>query len=309
MEMVPVLLILSLIIFALLRLLPGDPVVAFIGQEESGQLTAEQRTAIRHQLGVDRPLPVQYATWLRDIVTGDWGRSNISRQPVSLLIKQRLGATVQLALAAWVVALAVGIPIGVLSALRRNSWLDVGITVGALTGIAIPNFLLGLLLMIVFGVYLGLLPVSGFVSFTDDPIDALRHLALPTIALATGLMASIIRQTRSAMLETLNEDYIRTAHAKGLSSTSVIVRHALKNAMLPIVTIAGLQIGNLASGTIIIETVFSIPGMGRLIINAVINQDYGTVQTLVVILAVFTITANLAADIMYGYLDPRIKLA
>ena len=143
----------------------------------------------------------------------------------------------------------------------------------------------------------------------DDPVDALRHLALPTVALATGLMASIIRQTRSAMLETLNEDYIRTARAKGLSNGRVIVRHALKNAMLPVVTIAGLQIGNLASGTIIIETVFAIPGMGRLIINSVITQDFNTVQVLVVILAVFTITANLAADVMYGYLDPRIKLA
>lgn len=309
MEMVPVLLILSLIIFALLRLLPGDPVVAFIGEEESGQLDDEQRAAIRHLLGIDRPLPIQYTTWLRDLVIGDWGRSSIARQPIALLIKQRLGATVQLALFAWVVALVIGIPIGVLSALRRNSWLDVGITVGALTGIAIPNFLLGLLLMIVFGVYLGLLPVSGFVSVMDDPVDALRHLALPTVALATGLMASIIRQTRSAMLETLNEDYIRTARAKGLSNGRVIVRHALKNAMLPVVTIAGLQIGNLASGTIIIETVFAIPGMGRLIINSVITQDFNTVQVLVVILAVFTITANLAADVMYGYLDPRIKLA
>jgi peptide/nickel transport system permease protein len=307
-EMIPALLILSIIVFVLLRLLPGDPVGALLGQE-SGTIDAEQRAAIERSLGLDRPLPVQYGLWLRDLVTGDWGRSLVARQPVSTLIEQRLGVTLQLATFAWVVALLLGVPIGVASALRRNSWFDVAITTSALAGIATPNFLLGLLLIVVFGVYLQVLPTNGFVSFAEDPVGALRHVALPTVALATGLMASIIRQTRSAVLEVMNEDYIRTARAKGLSSSRVILRHVLKNALLPVVTVAGLQIGNLASGTIIVETMFSIPGMGRLTIDAVLTQDYQTVQVIVVVLAVFTILANLAADLAYVYLDPRIRLA
>jgi peptide/nickel transport system permease protein len=307
-EMVPVILLLSIIVFGILRLLPGDPVAALIG-EEAGTLNAEQRAEIEKSRGLDRPLVIQYTTWLVDLVRGDWGRSQRGRQPVATLIKQRLGITLQLATFAWVVGLATGISVGVISALRRNSWLDVAITVLALAGIATPNFLLGLLLIVFFGVYLHVLPVSGFVSFTEDPLQALRHVALPTVALATGLMASISRQTRSAMLEVMNEDYIRTARAKGLNGSRVVMRHALKNALLPVVTIAGLQIGNLASGTIIVETIFSIPGMGRLTIDAVLLQDYQTVQVIVVILAAFTILANLLADLTYVYLDPRIRLS
>jgi peptide/nickel transport system permease protein len=307
-EMIPVLVILSIVVFAILRILPGDPVAALIG-EESGSLSPEQRAALERELGLDEPLPIQYLEWASDIVRGDWGRSLISRQPVADLIKQRLSVTLQLAAFAWVIGLALGLPIGVISALKRNSWADVGINVAALAGLATPNFLLGLLLIVVFAVYLGWLPSSGFVSFRENPNEAVRHLLLPTVALATGLMASIIRQTRSAMLEVMGEDYIRTARAKGLSNGRVIFRHALKNALLPVVTIAGLQVGNLASGTIIVETMFAIPGMGRLTIDAILISDFSTVQIIVLILAVFTMVANLIADLLYVQFDPRIRLA
>ncbi len=306
-EMIPVLIILSLIVFVILRLLPGDSVTALLGQE-AGSISDEQRAAIERNLGLDRSIPEQYARWVSDLVQGDWGRSLISRQTVSSLIGDRLVVTMQLATLSWLLALAIGIPIGVLSALRRNSWLDVGINVGALAGVATPNFLLGLLLIVVLSVYLGLLPASGFVSLADDPVEALRRMAMPVVALATSLMASIVRQTRSAMLEVMNEDYIRTARAKGLSNSHVVFRHALKNALLPVVTIAGLQVGQLASGTIIVETMFAIPGMGRLTIDAILLRDFATVQVIVLVLAVTTMAANLVADLMYVVLDPRIKL-
>lgn len=307
-EMVPVIVILSMIVFVVLRVLPGDPVAALLG-EEAGSLSPEQRKAVEKDLGVDRPIPVQYVNWVVDLVQGDWGKTLISRQPVVQVIRERLSTTLQLAFLAWVIGLAVGIPIGVISAVRRNSWLDVGITIGALAGLATPNFLLGLLLIIVFGVYLHVLPTSGFVPLTEDPIAAMRHLMLPTLALATGLMASIVRQTRSAMLEVLNEDYIRTARAKGLANLRVVLGHGLKNAMLPVVTVAGLQVGNLASGTIIVETMFAIPGMGRLTIDAILISDFATVQVIVLFVALFTMFANLLSDIVYVRLDPRIRLA
>ncbi len=307
-EMIPVLVILSMIVFVVLRILPGDPVAALLG-EEAGSLSPEQRRAVEKDLGVDKAIPVQYVVWVADLARGDWGNTLISRQPVVQIIRERLSTTLQLAFFAWVLGLAIGIPIGVLSAVRRNSWLDVGITVGALAGLATPNFLLGLLLIIVFGVYLHALPTSGFVPLSEDPIEAFRHLLLPTVALATGLMASIVRQTRSAMLEVLNEDYIRTARAKGLANTRVVLGHGLKNAMLPVVTVAGLQVGNLASGTIIVETMFAIPGMGRLTIDSILVSDFATVQVIVLFVALFTMVANLLSDVVYVRLDPRIRLA
>ncbi len=306
-EIVPVLLILSVFLFALLRVLPGDPLTAFVGTE-SGALDPQQRDALRQRLGLNDPLPMQYLHWLADVARGDWGRSLIGRQPVADLIRDRLSVTLQLGGLAWVLAVTMGIPIGVMSALRRNTWLDVWITAAALSGIAVPNFVLGLLLIVLFGVYLQLLPTTGFVPLTQEPLEALRHLILPAIALGTGFMATIIRQTRSAMLEVLREDYIRTATAKGLPRWQVLWRHALRNAMLPVITVAGIQIGHLASGAIVTETLFGLPGVGRLVADAVLRNDYQTVQMTVLVLALFTIVANLVADIGYKMLDPRIRL-
>jgi peptide/nickel transport system permease protein len=306
-QMAPVLLILSMIMFVMLRVLPGDPLSAFAGTD-AGKLAPEQQAALREQLGLNDPLPVQYVNWLTDLLRGDWGRTLVGRQPIDTVIKNRLAVTLQLGVFAWLLAITLGIPIGILSALRRNSWLDAGITSGALAGIAMPSFVLGLLLIIVFGVYLNVLPTTGYVPFNRNPVDALRHLLLPAVALAVGLMATIVRQTRSSILEVMREDYIRTATAKGLRRRRVIWGHAVRNAMLPVVTIAGIQVGHLASGTIITETLFGLPGIGRLAADSVIRHDTRTVQMVMLVLATSVLFANLITDLLYRYLDPRIRL-
>lgn len=306
-EMVPTLLILSMIVFGVMHLVPGDPILAIFGSE-AGSPDAGQRAALEHQLGLDRPLPVQYAHWLANTLHGDWGKSIVSRQPVASLIGSHLGVTAQIALGAWLLALVLGIPVGVLSAVKRNSWTDVVINITALSGVAIPDFLLALALIVVFSVQLGWLPPTGIVSLRDDPVGALQHLALPVIALSTGLMASLVRQTRSAMLEVLSQDYVRTARSKGLANHAVIVRHALSNALIPIITVAALQLRFVLSGTIIIETMFAIPGLGRLTIESVVGKDYPVIQILVLLIGLFTITSSLAADLLYARADPRIRL-
>lgn len=306
--MVPVLLIMSLMIFFILRVLPGDPISAFIGQDAAGS-TPEQRAALAEELGLDRSVLTQYRIWLGDLLQGDWGRSLISRQPVGALVGARLQITVQFAFLAWCLAVMLGIPLGIVSALRRNSWLDVGVNFGALAGLATPNFVLGLGMIIIFAVYLKVLPTNGYVPLTTNPGEAIRHMIMPIIALSTGELASLTRQTRSAMLEVMNEDYIRTARAKGLSNRRVLLGHALKNAMLPVVTVSGLQLGRLASGAIIVESMFSIPGMGRLTIDAIRQHDFNTIQIVVLTAAIFTMVANLLADLAYVVLDPRIRLA
>jgi peptide/nickel transport system permease protein len=305
--MAPVLLILSIIVFVMLRVLPGDPLVAFAGSD-AGRLAPEQRAALKESLGLNDPLPVQYLNWLGDTVRGEWGRTLVGRQPLGDVIKDRLSVTLELGVFAWLLAMTVGIPTGILSALKRNSWLDVGITAAALAGIAVPNFVLGLLLIIFFGVYLDLLPTTGWVPLTEDPVGALQHLILPAVALGAAQMASIVRQTRSAMLEVLREDFIRTAVAKGLRRRGVIWRHAVRNAMLPLVTLAGIQVGHLASGAIVTETLFGLPGIGRLAADAVIRHDNRTVQLVVMLLATFVLLANLAADVLYRVVDPRIRM-
>lgn len=305
-ETIPLLVFLSMFVFVVLRVLPGDPLRAIIGDEIT-TLPDADKAVLMQQLGLDKPLYLQYVDWGGNLLTGDWGRSFISRRPVREAIAERIPVTLQIATLSWIVAVTLAIPIGVFSALKRNTWADAVVNVFALIGVATPNFLFGLLLILVLAVWLRLVPTNGFVSLTEDPIGALKYLVMPVAALATGTMASLVRQTRSAMLEVMNEDYIRTARAKGLAPRNVIMRHALKNALLPVVTVAGLQVGNLLSGTVIVETMFSIPGMGRLTVNAIYGQDYALVQILVLILAITHIVANLGADILYVQLDPRIK--
>ncbi|MGE0598971.1 MAG: ABC transporter permease [Dehalococcoidia bacterium] len=300
-------LLVTMFIFVLMRLLPGDPVRNLVSGGDNS-LTPEQIAAREHELGLDKSWPEQYVRWLGGVVSGDWGRSASGSAKITDQIKERLPVTLQLALLTWVVTVAAAIPIGVISALKRNSWLDVSITTGALAGLAAPNFVVALLLIIFFTLELHWLPARGYVSLLDNPVDSLRHFALPVITLATAGIAGIARQTRSAMLEVMKEDFIRTAKSKGLSSGTIIVRHALKNALLPIVTIMGLRFGTLVSGSIIIETVFGIPGMGSLTITAVRQSDYNTIQILVVIFAIMTICGNLLADFTYTRMDPRIRL-
>jgi peptide/nickel transport system permease protein len=246
--------------------------------------------------------------WLGGVLRGDWGRTASGSAKITDQIKERLPVTLQLALLTWVVTLVLAIPIGVLSAIKRNSWLDVSITTGALAGLAAPNFVVALMLIIFFTLELKWLPARGYVSFGDDPLEAVKHFTMPVITLSLAGIAGIARQTRSAMLEVMKEDYIRTARAKGLTGWSIISRHAMKNALLPIVTIMGLRFGGLISGSIIIESVFGLPGMGSLTITAVRQSDYNVIQILVMLFALMTISGNLIADIVYTRMDPRIRL-
>jgi peptide/nickel transport system permease protein len=307
-QIIPSVLILTLFMFVLMRVLPGDPVLNQ-AEESEEQLTDRQLEVLRHQLGLDQPLPEQYVRWLGGVLSGDWGRTITGRARITDVIKSRAPVTLQLALLTWAVTMVVAIPVGIASALKRNSWLDVTITTGALAGLATPNFVVALFMIIIFAVNLNWLPSRGYVPLNEDPIEALKHFAIPIFTLSTSGMAGIVRQTRSGMLEAMREDYVRTATAKGLTFRRIIGRHVLQNALLPIVTIAGLQIGGLISGSIIIETIFGIPGMGNLTIDAVLAQDYNMIQILVMLFAIATILGNLAADLAYTRMDPRIRLS
>jgi peptide/nickel transport system permease protein len=302
-HMIPVLLIVTLFVFSLLHLTPGDPAVTMLGQEA----TPEAVAALRARLGLDDPLPVQYVRWLFSAVQGDLGRSIHSNQPVTEAVLERLPVTVQLAVMSIIIALIIAIPVGIISAIRRNSFIDSGATTLALAGVAIPNFFLAVVLIYVFSVQLGLTRVSGYTPFTEDPLSNFGSMILPSITLGTALAAIIMRLTRSSLLEVLDEDYVRTARAKGLKQASVIRTHALKNALIPVVTIVGLQIGALLGGTVITETIFSLPGIGRLIVSSIFRRDFPLVQGAVLFVALAFLFTNLIVDLLYAYLDPRIR--
>lgn len=304
--LVPVVVIVSLVSFAFIHFLPGDPVVALIGPE-AGTASPEALEARRHELGLDRPLPVQYFNWVSDALQGDLGRSAVTHQPITEALADRFPVTVHLAIASFIVAVAIALPTGVISAYKRNTPVDRVLTVIALAGVAMPSFWLGILLILVFGVQLGWLPPSGFVTLTTDPIESLRHLILPAIALGTVQSAVIMRQVRSSLLEVFREDYVRTARAKGLSERSVTVRHALRNAMLPVVTVVGIQVSALLGGSVVTETVFAMPGMGRYAVDAIFIRDYPVVQAVVMVTALVVVLANLITDLSYAFLDPRIQ--
>lgn len=302
---IPVLILTSVIIFLLMRLLPGDPVVMLVGDHT--EMSEEALQQLRVQYGLDRPLPVQYLIWVENALTGDLGRSIHNRQPVWDVLAPRILPTAQIGLTAWFVAMILAIPLGALSATRLNSWVDWCGTVVALIGVAMPYFLLGGLLIYVVALKGGLLPVSGYVSPFDDFWQSLRTTVLPAITLNLALAAVITRQARSSFADVLSHPFIRTARAKGLSETSVIVRHAFRNAMLPIVTILGLQLGTLFSGAVVTETVFAIPGVGRLLVDSILSRDYPVVQAVVLFITLCVIFATLAVDVAYGLLDPRMR--
>jgi len=303
-QMIPVIILVTLGTFLLLYL-NADPVRATIGVGED--LTQEQVTAIRHELGFDKPIPVQYAVWLGKVVRGDLGRSNRTHQLITTELKTRLPVTLQLGLVAWLFGIVLAIPAGVLSATRRGTKLDILATVMTISGAAIPGFWLGIMLIMLFGVVLRWLPTNGFVSLFDNPAEGLKYLVLPAFSLGLAGAAMTMRQTRSAMLEVLAQDYIRTARAKGLSQRSVVWVHALKNALLPVITIMGLEIGRLLGGAVIIETLFAIPGMGRLIVQSIMDRDFPVIQACVLIVALAVLFSNLVTDLLYGYLNPKIR--
>jgi peptide/nickel transport system permease protein len=300
---IPVLLLVTAGVFALIHLTPGDPIDAMMAESVDDTVKRE----LRRDLGLDRPLYLQYATWMGRLLQGDLGHSIRNREPVIENVSRRIKPSLQLAGLAMAISLLVATPIGILSAARRNSTIDRVGTSFALFGICMPNFLIALLLIFLFGVTLRWLPISGYVDPMEEPWEGLRSLTLPAITLGLALAAVITRTLRSSMLEALSEDYIRTARAKGLSDGAVVRRHALKNALIPVVTVLGLQLGTLIGGAVITEYVFALPGVGRLVVDAVFARDYPLVQGVVLLIAVGFILSNLAVDLLYGFIDPRLR--
>ena len=301
---IPLLFLVSLVVFALVHALPGDPAVLFLGEEADPETLARFRV----RLGLDRPLVAQYAAWLGRALRGDLGRSLRTNQPVAEAILERLPVTLELLVAALSVSLAIAIPMGIVSAVKRNSGVDLVSTVFALVGFAMPGFWLGIILIYVFALLLRWLPPSGWVPLPASVPQNLLSLVLPAFTLGTALAALVTRQLRSGMLEVLRQDYVRTAQAKGLSERLVVGKHALKNALISVVTVVGLQLGGLLGNTIITETLFALPGVGRLMIDAIFSRDFFVVQGVILFLAVGYVLSNLLVDVLYSYLDPRIRL-
>lgn len=301
---VPTLFLASILVFSMQRLLPGDPALALAGEERDPEVIAY----IREKYHLNDPLPVQYFYWVTSAVRGDLGESIRTKEPVAGIILEKLPITIELAMLSMLVALLIAIPAGVVSALRKETVLDYIANAVALTGLSIPNFWLGIMLILLVSVQLGWLPASGYVSPAEDLGENLKRMVMPAFVLGTSLAAALMRQTRSAMLEVLRADYVRTARAKGLPERIVIYRHALRNALIPVVTLAGLQLGALLSGAVLTEQVFNIPGFGKLIVDAVFNRDYPVVQGVVLFTATAYILVNLLVDLTYALIDPRIRV-
>jgi peptide/nickel transport system permease protein len=300
---VPTLFFVSVMIFGLQQLLPGDPAIAMAGEERDPNVIAY----LRGKFHLDEPLPVRYGYWLKGVVQGDLGESVRIQRPVTELILEKLPVTLELAGIAMAIALIIGISAGIVSAVYKDTWIDYVANVLALWGLSTPNFWLGILLILFFAVRLGWFPASGYVSPFEDLGENLRSMILPAFVLGNALAAVLMRHTRSAMLQVLSSDYVRTARAKGLDERVVILRHALRNALIPVVTLTALQLGELLSGAVLTEQVFSIPGFGKLIVDAVFNRDYSVVQGVVLFTASAYILLNLLADVAYVLINPRMR--
>lgn len=323
--LVPVLLGVSVIVFLMITLTPGDPVQIMLGDSRS---SPEQEAALRHDMGLDRPLHERFALFVGNAARGEFGLSFFHRRPVIDVIGERLPATIELTLAALVLSLVIAIPLGVLAAVRKNSWLDRLATVTSLFGVSMPGFWFGILLILLFSVKLGWFPVAGRIGYAsevpaitgmllpdallagrfDSFWQALRHIALPAVTLALPMAAVLMRVTRTSMIEVLRSDYVLFAEAKGLSRARVIGRHALKNALIPTVTVAALETGSLLGGNMIVETVFGWPGLGRLVVEAIFSRNYPLVQAAVLLYAVTYVMLNFLADLLYTKLNPRVRL-
>jgi peptide/nickel transport system permease protein len=301
--LVPILLGVSFVAFLLVKLIPGDPIQAMLGLEAS----PDALRTLRHQYGFDRPLYEQFTLWLWRVLHGDLGHSVQTHLPVARMIQEAVGPTAQLSVAGLLLSLIIAIPAGVLSATRKNSLVDLVASFSALGGLSLPSFWLGILLILFFGVSLQLLPSSGAVSVFADPLQALRHLVLPTVTLGTALAAATMRMTRAAVLETLQQDYMRTATAKGLPARTVIYKHGLRNALLPVITLVGIQMGQLLGGVVVTETVFALPGLGKLTVDAIFARDYPIMQGTVLLMGALFVVINLVTDLLYCVLDPRIR--
>jgi peptide/nickel transport system permease protein len=302
-----ILVLVTVLVFSVMRLLPGDPLTLFVAQNQVQSYTPAQLTELRHEYGLDKSLPMQYLDWMNGVLHGNLGKSILQGEDVGYLVRARLPITLYLGFLSFVLSCVLGITFGVICALRRGKWVDTVVTVVANLGITVPSFWIGILLIYFFSLKLGWLPTGGFVSPFSDPILSLRKVMMPVLCLSLFSIASLTRQTRSSMLEVVGQDYIRTAWAKGLRERMIIMRHTIKNAMIPVVTILGLQVSLLFGGAVLVETVFNIPGMGRLMADAVFSHDYQIVQAGVLIVALVVVLSNLAVDISYGWFDPRIR--
>ena len=303
---VPTVLLLTIIVFVLMSIIPGDPALAILSEGE-GNYTQRDLDRLRHELGTDRSIPVQYVDWISHAVVGDFGDSFWFNAPVMTELQKRIPRTLELAVLAIVLAIVFSIPLGVLSAFRPDGWLDYFARFFTLVGVSIPNFFFAILLILFLVSMFGWLPPLGYADLWVDPLTNLKQMAFPALSLALYDMAFIARVTRSSMMEILREDYMRTARAKGLSEKTVLIRHGLKNAALPILTMTGWQFGRLFEGAVIIETIFLMPGMGRILIEAVFQFDFPMIQAVIVIIGTGILTINLCVDLLYGFLDPRIR--
>lgn len=306
-QSIPTLLLVTLITFCITLLLPGDPALAFLGEQQGRDPVAY--AAMRQELGLDQPVPVQYARWLGRTLRGDLGLSTRTKEPVWDSLRARLPITLQLVLMAMTIGLSIAFPVGILAAVRPNSKLDLAGTVLAISGLAIPSFWLGIMLIFVFALWLRWLPPSGYSPPTEGLGLNLKLMLLPAVTLGVELAASLMRQIRSALLEVLQQEYVVTARAKGLREGRIIARHALRNALIPVVTIIGLQFGRLFGGAVVIETVFALPGVGRLAADAIFFRDFPVLQGVVIVLALAVLLSNLLTDLLYSFLDPRIRYA
>lgn len=302
--LIPVLVFVGFVSFNLVHLAPGDPAGAILGEEASSEAIDD----LRERMGLNDPYHIQFLRWSGNVAQGDLGNSLFSNEPVIDMILSRLEPTLLLTFAGLTIALVIGIPAGVVMAIKRNSPVDQGLLVGTLLGVAMPNFWLGINLILLFSVMLGWLPVAGYVPLGEDAGQTAKYLIMPAIALGVSQSAVIARMTRMSMLDVLNQDYVRTARAKGLAENRIRISHALRNAWIPIVTIIGVVLATLLSGSIVVETVFSIPGIGRLIITAIQRRDYTVVQGVIMFIAVLYVVLNLLIDLLYVWLDPRIEL-
>src|SRR5579872_1102037 len=301
--MVPVALLVTIIAFGLLRLAPGDPVLIYAGEEQDPQLIAQTRKS----LGLDQPLPVQYVAWLTHALQGDFGRSFRTHEEITQTIFDRLPATLELTGSALLFSIVVGLTVGTLSAVKHNSLLDLLASGFTIAGVSLPSFFVGLLMILFFALVLRLLPPGGYTPAITDPGENLKRLILPGLTLSAATLAVNMRQMRSSLLDVFGQDFIRTAEAKGLARTTVIVRHALKNGLIPVVTVIGLQIGALIEGAIITEQIFFWPGVGKLVVDSINGRDYPVVQAVVLLSALSYMLSTLLVDIVYGWLDPRIS--
>lgn len=304
-----VLFLVTILVFLVMRLLPGDPLTLFISQSQmsSGQLTVEQMNELRHEYGLDKTLVLQYVDWIKGIFQGNLGKSIFYATEVKTLIAERMPITLYLGVLAFIFSAVVGIFFGIICAVRRGSWIDSAVTVLANVGITIPSFWFGILLIYVFSLILHWLPTGGYISPFSDFFESGKKVIMPVFCLSLFSIASLTRQTRSSVLEIVRQDFIRTAWAKGLKEQVIIFRHTIKNALIPVITILGVQVSMIFGGSVLIETVFNVPGMGRLMTQSVFQHDYQVVQAGVLIIAAVVVLSNLVVDISYGWFDPRIR--